>query len=159
MLHHQLLLIDCCYHAHDQIPNTSPFGSKFAFTPSSGRLEVDGQETLQIDFCPNILGEFHETFLWELSSNNKAACTIPISFKGNSVCPTFHFDMERINFGTVSFGFLNCKTITLSNDSEVTMRYALRIPGDGRFLQKEFDVIPSKGVLLPNCSQKIQVVE
>ncbi|CAD7939993.1 unnamed protein product [Amoebophrya sp. A120] len=142
---------------YELIPNTSPFGSKFSFTPASGRLEVDGQETLQIDFCPNILGEFHETFNWELSSNNKAACVIPISFKGNSVCPTFHFDMDRINFGTVSFGFLNCKTITLSNDSEVTMRYALRIPGDGRFLQKEFDVIPSKGVLLPNCSQKIQI--
>ena len=73
------------------------------------------------------------------------------------MCPTFHFDVDKINFGTVSFGFLNCKTITLSNDSEVTMRYVLRIPGDGRFLQKEFDVIPSKGVLLPNCSQKIQV--
>ena len=25
------------------------------------------------------------------------------------------------------------------------MRYVLRIPGDGRFLQKEFDIIPSKG--------------
>ncbi len=37
------------------------------------------------------------------------------------------------------------------------MRYVLRIPGDGRFLQKEFDIIPSKGVLLPNCSQKVQV--
>ncbi|CAD7931174.1 unnamed protein product [Amoebophrya sp. A25] len=142
---------------YELMPNTSPFGSKFSFTPASGRLEVDGQETLQIDFCPNILGEFHETFMWELSSNNKSACAIPISFKGNSVCPTFHFDVDKINFGTVSFGFLNCKTITLSNDSEVTMRYVLRIPGDGRFLQKEFDVIPSKGVLLPNCSQKIQI--
>jgi hypothetical protein len=37
------------------------------------------------------------------------------------------------------------------------MRYSLRIPGDGRFLQKEFDLIPSKGVLLPNCGQKIQL--
>ena len=70
-------------------PNTSPFGSKFAFTPSSGRLEVDGQETLQIDFCPNILGEFHETFNWELSSNNKSACTIPISFKGTLFAHNF----------------------------------------------------------------------
>ena len=37
------------------------------------------------------------------------------------------------------------------------MRFALRIPGDGRFAQKEFDVIPPKGVLLPNCSQKVQI--
>ena len=65
-----------------QIPSTTPFGSQFSFHPSSGRLEVDAQETIEIDFCPNILGEFHETFHWELSSNNKSACTIPISFKG-----------------------------------------------------------------------------
>ena len=25
-----------------EVPNTSPFGSKFAFTPSDGRLEVGG---------------------------------------------------------------------------------------------------------------------
>jgi len=37
------------------------------------------------------------------------------------------------------------------------MRFALRIPGDGRFLQKEFDVIPPRGMLLPNCSQKVQI--
>ncbi len=65
-----------------QIPSTTPFGSQFSFHPASGRLEVDAQETIEIDFCPNILGEFHETFHWELSSNNKSACTIPISFKG-----------------------------------------------------------------------------
>ena len=56
------------------------------------------------------------------------------------------------------------------------MRFALRIPGDGRFTQRslprsgcvfradqmlwasgEFDVIPPKGTLLPNCSQKVQI--
>ena len=36
------------------------------------------------------------------------------------------------------------------------MRFSLRIPGDGRFLQKEFVVIPSKGTLLPNCSIKVR---
>jgi hydrocephalus-inducing protein len=142
---------------YELVPNTGPFGSKFQFTPAAGRLDVDCSETIEIEFCPNILGEFNESFHWELSSNNKSACTIPITFKGNSVCPTFHFDVDRVNYGIVSYGFLNCKTITLSNDSEVTMRYGLRIPGDGRFLQKEYDIIPSKGVLLPNCSQKVQI--
>eukprot|EP00434_Breviolum_minutum_P033123 symbB.v1.2.029308.t1/scaffold3193.1/size61566/3 len=37
------------------------------------------------------------------------------------------------------------------------MRFALRIPGDGRFTQREFDVIPPKGTLLPNCAQKVQI--
>lgn len=73
------------------------------------------------------------------------------------VFPTFNFDIQRISFGIVSYGFLNSKTLTLTNTSEVPMRFVLRIPGDGRFLQKEFDVIPSRGTLLPNCSQKIQI--
>ena len=105
---------------YELVPNTTPFGSRFQFFPSSGRLEVDAQETIEIEFCPSQLGQFHCTFHWELSSNNKSACTIPISFKGNSVCPTFHFDVDRINFGLVSYGFLNCKTVTLSNVSKTS---------------------------------------
>jgi hydrocephalus-inducing protein len=135
-------------------PNMSPFGSKFKFTPSSSRLEVGGSVTITVEFCPDLLGEFNETFYWDLVGS---ASSIPLTFKGHSVSPTFHFDVDRISFGVVSYGFLNSKTLTLTNDSEVTMRFALRIPGDGRFLQKEFDVIPPRGTLLPNCSQKIQI--
>lgn len=107
-----------------------------------------------LDFSPDLLGEFHETFYWDLVGS---ASSIPLTFKGHSVSPTFHFDVDRISFGVVSYGFLNSKTLTLTNTSEVPMRFALRIPGDGRFLQKEFDVIPPRGMLLPNCSQKVQV--
>jgi hydrocephalus-inducing protein len=136
------------------VPNTSPFGSKFQFIPSDGRLEVGGQCTIAVEFCPDLLGEFHETFYWDLVGS---ASSIPVTFKGHSVSPTFHFDVDRISFGVVSYGFLNSKTLTLTNTSEVPMRFALRIPGDGRFLQKEFDVIPPRGTLLPNCSQKVQI--
>ena len=34
------------------------------------------------------------------------------------VSPTFHFDLDRISFGVVSYGFLNSKTLTLTNTSE-----------------------------------------
>ncbi|CAE7894602.1 Hydin [Symbiodinium microadriaticum] len=132
-----------------EVPNTSPFGSKFAFTPSDGRLEVGG---------PDLLGEFQETFYWEL------------------VSPTFHFDLDRISFGVVSYGFLNSKTLTLTNTSEAPPKQRDSKTGDdeeksnGKVLQTwgtfedletmkqcEFDVIPPKGTLLPNCSQKIQI--
>ena len=39
------------------LPNTTPFGSRFAFSPSEGRLEVDGIQTIEITFEPNILGK------------------------------------------------------------------------------------------------------
>ncbi|CAE7232366.1 HYDIN [Symbiodinium sp. CCMP2456] len=136
------------------VPNNSPFGSKFAFTPSDGRLEVGGQCTIVVEVCPDLLGEFQETFYWELVGSTSK---IALGFRGHSVSPTFHFDLDRISFGVVSYGFLNSKTLTLTNTSEVPMRFALRIPGDGRSNQREFDVIPPKGTLLPNCSQKIQI--
>lgn len=104
------------------VPNNAPFASKFKFSPSEGKLGVGESVTITAEFCPDLLGEFHETFFCELVGS---ASSIPITFKGHSVFPTFTF--------------------------------VLRIPGDGRFLQKEFDIIPNRGTLLPNCSQKIQV--
>lgn len=136
------------------VPNPSPFGSIFTFTPSDGCLEVGGECTIVVEVCPDLLGEFQEVFYWELVGSTSK---IGLSFRGHSVSPTFHFDLDRISFGVVSYGFLNSKTLTLTNTSEVPMRFALRIPGDGRFTQREFDVIPPKGTLLPNCAQKVQI--
>ena len=39
---------------------------------------------------------------------------------GPQVSPTFHFDLDRISFGVVSYGFLNSKTLTLTNTSEAS---------------------------------------
>lgn len=136
------------------VPNPSPFGSIFSFMPSDGCLEVGGECTIVVEVCPDLLGEFQEVFYWELVGSTSK---IGLSFRGHSVSPTFHFDLDRISFGVVSYGFLNSKTLTLTNTSEVPMRFALRIPGDGRFTQREFDVIPPKGTLLPNCAQKVQI--
>lgn len=115
------------------MPNSSPFGSLFSFMPSDGRLEVGGECTIVVEVCPGLLGEFQETFFWELVGSTSR---IGLSFRGHSVSPTFHFDLDRISFGVVSYGFLNSKTLTLTNTSEVPMRFALRIPGDGRFTQR-----------------------
>ena len=35
-----------------------------------------------------------------------------------SLSPRFEFDVDKINFGTVSFGFLNSRMLTLTNTSE-----------------------------------------
>ncbi|CAK9097734.1 Hydrocephalus-inducing protein (Protein Hy-3) [Durusdinium trenchii] len=121
------------------VPNSSPFGSIFSFMPSDGRLEVGGECTIVVEVCPDLLGEFQETFYWELIGSTSK---IGLSFRGHSVSPTFHFDLDRISFGVVSYGFLNSKTLTLTNTSEAF---------------REFDVIPPKGTLLPNCAQKVQI--
>ena len=40
------------------------------------------------------------------------------------VSPTFHFDLDRISFGVVSYGFLNSKTLTLTNTSEASSLFS-----------------------------------
>eukprot|EP00929_Paragymnodinium_shiwhaense_P007666 TRINITY_DN111574_c0_g1_i1.p1 TRINITY_DN111574_c0_g1~~TRINITY_DN111574_c0_g1_i1.p1 ORF type:complete len:5027 (+),score=1455.52 TRINITY_DN111574_c0_g1_i1:94-15081(+) len=132
----------------------SKFGKQFHFEPSSGTIAVGGQCEIVVDFKPSELGEFHEIFEWTLKGS---ATAITLAFRGKSVEPTFEFDVDKINFGTVSFGFLNSRMLTLMNTSEVPIVYTLRVPGDGNPPENEFSLIPSKGTLLPNCAQRVQV--
>ncbi len=102
------------------LPNSSPFGARFSFSPSQGSIAVGQQCTVVCSFSPDILGEFHETFQWELLGS---ATSLPLTFKGKCIAPSFHFDIDRLAFGVVSYGFLNSKTLTLTNTSEVPMKY------------------------------------
>ncbi|CAK0850598.1 unnamed protein product, partial [Prorocentrum cordatum] len=95
--------------------------------------------------------EFVETFEWALKGS---AAPVALCFRGVSVQPSFEFDVERLSFGTVSYGFLNSRMLMLTNTSEVPCIYTLRIPGDEN---NEFDIIPSNGTLLPGCRQRVQV--
>lgn len=135
-------------------PKESAFSSQFEFHPSSGTIGVGGQCAIVVEFNPSHLGSFEEKFQWVLKGS---ATAVTIVFKGKSVEPTFEFDVDKINFGVVSFGFLNSRMLTLSNTAEVPIVYALRVPGDASAPENEFTLIPSKGTLLPNCSQRIQV--
>jgi len=53
-------------------------------------------------FTSNILGEFNEVFKWVLRDTNEY---ISLNFKGNVIAPTFEFDIDKLNFGLVSFNF------------------------------------------------------
>lgn len=45
---------------------SSVYAPKFAFNPSTGVLAVGMRNTIKIDFCCDILGDFSEEFIWEL---------------------------------------------------------------------------------------------
>ncbi|KAF4655034.1 hypothetical protein FOL46_008426, partial [Perkinsus olseni] len=126
----------------------------FVFEPSSGEIPVGESIDITASFNPNELGDFYEVFHCQLTGSTS---TVPLVFKGRSVAPSFTFDVEAIDFGLVSVGFLNTKTITLTNTSDVSFNYVLRVPGDGRLDEKEFDLVPSRGSLKPLARQRIQV--
>ena len=68
-----------------------------------------------------------QVFEWALQGS---ATAVTLAFRGTSVRPKFEFDVDKIHFGTVSFGFLNSRMLTLTNTSEVPCYYTLMVKGD-----------------------------
>ena len=87
------------------------------------------------------------TFSLPLARVHRSPC--PPTSRGHVVGPTFHFDVDELDFGVVSYEFLNNKVVSLFNTSEIPMTFALRVPQDGKFLDKEFDISPSTGTIEP----------
>ena len=92
-----------------QLPNT-PFGPKFSFEPSEGVLRVGETHVMTVTFCSDILGEFSECFNVTMQGSNEV---LSVHFKGHVVGPTFHLDVEELDFGTVAFEFLNTQSFHL----------------------------------------------
>lgn len=71
------------------------------------------------------------------------------------VSPTFHFDLDRISFGVVSYGFLNSKTLTLTNTSEAAgSPWHFFWNGAKEVRCRRCDVGGAKEVLLSKRTQK-----
>ena len=122
--------IDCNYKL---VPYETPFGSKFKFSKTEGKLGVKDnfRDIIEVEFKSDILGEFSETFRWALEGS---AEMLALTFKGHVVAPTFKFSEEVIDFGKVSYKFPETKTVYLTNTSDVEIDYVIRVPGDGRSL-------------------------
>lgn len=128
------------------------FGNKFKFAPTDGYLLPNQSQNISIRFESDILGEFSEFFRFALQGNeNMLVCQI----KGHVLGPTFHFDCNSIDFGTVSYDCLHTTQLRLTNTSKVPMVYNLHVPQDGTYVQKEFNIQPSRGTLSPNESMGI----
>ena len=50
------------------------------------------------------------------------------------ITPSFEFDVDRINFGQVSFNFYYQKLIKVKNISRVPFVFKLRVPDDDTWL-------------------------
>jgi hypothetical protein len=49
-----------------------------------------------------------------------------LTFTGVVVAPKFEFDLDAIDFGRVSYGFLNSVKAVLHNLSDIPIKYSLR---------------------------------
>ena len=151
---------------YESIQSDSIFGPLFAFYPSSGSIAVGDLQLIKIVFTSHILGTFTEDFKFAIKGAPK---TLAVRIHGTVIGPTFNFDVSKIKFGSVSYGFVHSKIITLENTSDITMRYRVKIPDDehGKHIMgdgnrsycgaNEFDITPDEGSLSSGHTKKLQV--
>ncbi|XP_055892829.1 hydrocephalus-inducing protein homolog isoform X5 [Biomphalaria glabrata] len=157
-------------------PNMTIFGPCFAFNPSEGIVMPGGHQAIQVAFSSPYLGDFEEVFCFQVDGKPEKC---KITFRGQVVGPTFNFDVSHLNFGVVPIGFLCSQTCSLVNTSLVPLVFSLHVPGDGANKSvcctddigdepytigplpvqnpKEFDIVPSYGVIHPHSQTKITV--
>ena len=77
-----------------------------------------------------------------------------VNFCGTVVGPIYEFDVTRIDYGFVSYGFLNARTLVLSNTCDIPMKYHLYVPEDA---ENEFSITPNTGQIMPHGKQQVQL--
>ena len=130
--------------------------------------------TLQVNFTSAVLGDLKEEFYFTIDGSPHK---LKLEFRGSVIGPTFHFDVPKLKFNTVSYGFVSSQICSLVNTALVPMTFNLRVPGDGSgesicstseydstlsengsiLPPKEFEITPSKGKLAPQSEMKIKV--
>ncbi|XP_077982980.1 hydrocephalus-inducing protein homolog isoform X2 [Glandiceps talaboti] len=161
--------IDAIYNL---IPSKTTFGPKFNFNPSEGIVLPGGHQAIQITFCSPLLGDFDEDFYFSVDGS---PLKLKLNFRGCVIGPTFHFDIPKLKFGSVSYGFKSTQAAILVNTSLVPMTFHLRVPGDGAaevidaanddtlnkspgaVPPKEFTIVPSTGTIDPQSEKEIMV--
>lgn len=88
------------------VPSDSTFGPYFSFSPSSGVLEPGAFQAIDVTFSSPHLGDFSEDFFWEVEG---LPYQHKLNFRGCVIGPTFHFDVPRLKFGTISYGMHEIK--------------------------------------------------
>ncbi|KAI9356512.1 hypothetical protein DFJ73DRAFT_958267 [Zopfochytrium polystomum] len=130
------------------------FGPKFSIFPEKGRLKTGQQQVIHVKFVSEVLGSFHEEFRWELEGAPDKLCTL---FYGSVVGPNFHFGASELNFGQLSYGFLDTQSVELVNSSHIPMEFSLAMSCGEDGEENEFQVTPSAGRIAPLESVQISV--
>ena len=105
----------------------SSFAKCFAFEPNEGLISPGGFQAISVVFRSDKLGDFNETF--ELAVDGKPE-KYKLVIQGSVIPPTFTFNVPKLKFGLVSYGFKYAQTCYLSNTSLVPMNFNLRVASD-----------------------------
>lgn len=136
------------------LPISMPPDMTISISPSAGTLAVNTMCKVEVTFCSNELGEVFTPIRFRLHGSEDQ---LAVRFKANVIPPVFHFDVDAIDFGAVSYSFPQTKVVKLISASKITMKYSLRIPEEANYKKKEFELIPANGKLDAFGEQEVRI--
>ena len=102
--------------------------------PNSGTLEV-GQV---LEITMTLSGYKFGHFTLPISCHFQGTDPLSLKLKGSVIAPKLEFDIDRLDFGSVSYGFENRQIVSLHNDSDIPVKFKAYIPLDE--LKREFQI-------------------
>ncbi|KAG2522693.1 hypothetical protein BBO99_00005426 [Phytophthora kernoviae] len=136
------------------IPLTTPPGTSLNVHPRSGTLEVNAMLKIEVTFCSQALGETFHHICFSMQGSDEQ---LTARFKANVIPPVFHFDVDQVDFGAVSYSFPQTQTVKLINASKISIKYSLRVPEEASYKQKELELVPANGKLDAYGEQQITI--
>lgn len=130
------------------------FGPLFRFNPSAGHLNVGEQVKIDVFFVPDNLGSIYEEFEWDLNGSPEP---LLLTFKGKSVGPNIHLNLDKINFGKISFGFSSSINFQIVNTSLISVKYEIRLKGEADKDVKDFTISNQCGIIDELSNQSVQI--
>ncbi|KAL3657260.1 hypothetical protein V7S43_017769 [Phytophthora oleae] len=136
------------------IPLTMPPGTSLTVQPSQGTLAVNAMLKIEVTVCSQELGEAFHHIRFSMQGSDEQ---LTVRFKAHVIPPVFHFDVDQVDFGAVSYSFPQTRTVKLINSSKIAMNYSLRVPEEASYKQKELELDPSDGKLDAYGEQQISI--
>ncbi|GMF21897.1 unnamed protein product [Phytophthora lilii] len=136
------------------IPLAMSPGTTLHVHPSQGTLAVNAMLKIEVSFCSQELGEAFHHIRFSMQGSDEQ---LTVRFKANVIPPVFHFDVDQVDFGAISYSFPQIRTVKLVNASKIAMKYSLRIPEEASYKHKELELSPSDGKLDAYGEQQITI--
>ncbi|DAZ93738.1 TPA: hypothetical protein N0F65_007364 [Lagenidium giganteum] len=136
------------------IPIPESTAVRFEIHPAQGTLTVNEMCKIEVTIFSYQLGEVFQAVRFKLHGSEDQLC---VRVKAVIVPPIFHFDVDQLDFGLVSYSFPQTKIIKLVNASKIAMNYSLRIPEEANYKKKEFELLPVTGRLEAYGEQQVQI--
>lgn len=136
------------------IPIELPPEMTMSVHPARGVLAVNAMCKVEVTFSSNELGDVFVPIRFRLHGSEDQ---LSVRFKANVIPPVFHFDVDVIDFGSVSYSFPQTKTVKLVSASKIAMKYSLRIPEEANYKKKEFEIVPANGRLDAYGEQEVRI--